>query len=372
MSTIVSTLPKFDHVGSFLRPQRIKDARKQHAEGSITTDELTKIENEEITNLVAKQKEVGLKTITDGEFRRGWWHFDYLAGLEGIEVVETERGVPFHDVETSAFNIRINGKIKFNNHYMLEHFRFLKEVVGNEGHIAKMIIPSPNMIFFREGIGSDFEKQFYSSLEEIYVDLIQAYKDAVTAFYNEGCRYLQLDDTAWALFFDESSRNLVRAFGSDPDELIHQFKHAVNEVTSVKPDDMVMTMHICRGNYKSSYASSGSYDGASEIIFGQLNLDGLFLEFDDSRSGGFEPLRHIKRSDLHVVLGLITTKTPSLEDADAIKARINEAAQYVSLDQLHLSPQCGFASTEEGNLLTEEEQWAKVRHVIDIANSAWK
>ncbi|WP_144554893.1 5-methyltetrahydropteroyltriglutamate--homocysteine S-methyltransferase [Bacillus sp. X1(2014)] len=341
MTKILIRAPfKADHVGSFLRPVRLKQARLQKENGEITAEQLRAIEDEEIIRLVEKQKEVGLSAVTDGEFRRAWWHFDFLAGLEGVELYEAEAGIQFHGVQTKA----------------------------QGDHVAKFTIPSPNMLFFRGVI----EEAAYPNKDEFFDDLIKAYQKAIQAFYEAGCRYLQLDDTSWAVFFSEKGRQQIAEKGYTPEELIKLFTRAINESIANKPEDMVITMHICRGNFKSTYTASGGYDNASEYIFGELKVDGLFLEFDDERSGGFAPLQHVNRKDLQIVLGLITSKFGELEDPELIKARIEEAAKYVDLDQLCLSPQCGFSSTEEGNLLTEEQQWDKVRHVISIANDAWK
>jgi len=356
-----------DHVGSFLRPERIKQARLQKANGEITAEELRKIEDEEIVKLVEKQKEAGLTSISDGEFRRSWWHFDFLENLVGIEGYEAESGIQFNGVKTSSHSIRVVGKVDFDHHPMLEDYKFLHSIVG-ENHVAKMTIPSPNMVFYR----AEVDQSVYRDEEELLVDLVKAYKKAIQAFYDEGCRYLQLDDTSWSAFFSEQGEQILRDKGKDPVQLRNLYARAINESIADRPEDMVITMHICRGNFRSTYTVSGPYDAVSETIFGELQVDGLFLEYDDSRSGGFEPLRHVKRKDLQVVLGLITSKFGELEDVDKIKTRIAEAAEYLPYDQLCLSPQCGFASTEEGNIITEEEQWAKIRHVVKIAGEVWQ
>ncbi|MDR7239215.1 5-methyltetrahydropteroyltriglutamate--homocysteine S-methyltransferase [Neobacillus drentensis] len=364
--TLIKAPYKADHVGSFLRPERLKRARLQKQNGEISAEQLRLIENEEIIRLVKKQKEVGLQAVTDGELRRAWWHFDFLSGLEGVEFIETEKGLQFNGVETRAHGVKVTGKIDFDNHPMLEDYKFLHSIAGD--HVAKFTIPSPNMLIARgQGIG-----EVYDSHEEFVGDLIHAYQKAVQDFYNAGCRYLQLDDTSWASLFSEQGRDKLKKDGHDPETIAQTYARAINESIANKPEDMVITMHICRGNFQSTYTSSGGYDAASEIIFGGLQVDGLFLEFDDERSGGFEPLRHVKRDDIQIVLGLITSKFGKLEDPEKIKARIKEANQYVSLDQLCLSPQCGFASTEEGNRLTDDQQWDKVRHVIRIANDVWQ
>ncbi|MDL4843052.1 5-methyltetrahydropteroyltriglutamate--homocysteine S-methyltransferase [Aquibacillus rhizosphaerae] len=355
-----------DHVGSILRPESLKKARKQRAAGEITAEQLRNIEDEEIIRIVEKQKEVGLQAITDGEFRRTWWHHDFLEGFDGVEGFETDQGIAFHDVETKPRAIKVNGKIDFTNHPMIEDYKFLHQVAGS--HTAKFTIPSPNMLFFRE----KNEEDYYTDEKDLVQDLVKAYQKAIQAFYNAGCRYLQLDDTSWSLFFSENGNNLVRSWGYEPEELRQLFANNINEAIAHRPDDLTITMHICRGNFRSSWVASGGYDPASETIFNGINVDGLFLEYDDERSGGFEPLRYVKRNDLQIVLGLITSKFGELEDAQTIKDRIKEASNYVNLNQLCLSPQCGFASTEEGNIITEEDQWAKLEHVVKIAKDVWK
>lgn len=357
---------KADHVGSFLRPERLKQARSQYENEEITADQLKQIENEEIIKLVEKQKEAGLKSITDGEFRRKWWHFDFLGGLDGVEFYETDKGLSFKGVQTRAHGIKVTAKIGFSTHYMIDHFKFLKSIAGDS--VVKFTIPSPNMLYYRATI----EDGVYSSDEDLFNDLIAAYQGVIQALYDEGCRYLQIDDTSWATSFSEEGIASLKERGLDLEHALQLSARAINESIAKRPNDMLVTMHICRGNFRSTYITSGSYELVSETIFGGLNVDGLFLEFDDERSGSFEPLRHVNRSDLYIVLGLITSKHGALEDADQIKVRIAEATKYVPLEQLCLSPQCGFSSTEEGNILTEEEQWEKIRHVVQIAEDVWK
>ncbi|WP_409288512.1 5-methyltetrahydropteroyltriglutamate--homocysteine S-methyltransferase [Peribacillus sp. SCS-37] len=363
--TILKAPFKADHVGSFLRPERLKQARQKKSAGEITEAELRRIEDEEIIKLVEKQKQAGLSAVTDGEFRRAWWHFDFLAGLKGVELFEPETGLQFKGVQTKAHGLRVTGRIEFEEHEMIGHFEFLQKAAGS--HLAKFTIPSPNMLLLRAVIDEDV----YPEKDQLFTDLVTAYQKAIQAFYEAGCRYLQLDDTSWAAFLSEEGRQKLRERGDDPEELALLFAKAVNEAISKKPSDMAITMHICRGNFRSTYMSSGGYDYVSEIIFGGLDVDGLFLEFDDDRSGSFEPLRHVNRKDLKIVLGLITSKFGELEDPEYIKTRIQEAASYLPIQQLCLSPQCGFASTEEGNILTEEQQWEKIRLVRQIANEVW-
>lgn len=364
LKTITSPF-RFDQVGSLLRSSNLTKAREQFKAGAITQDQLTNVENNEIIRLVEKQKENGVSAITDGEYRRSWWHFDFLGGLDGVEYYEKDKGLDFHQMETRKEGIRVIGKIDFTTHPFIQHFEFLKQHAG--GSVVKQTIPSPNMLIRRV----DMNDEVYQDKEEFKQDIIVAYQKAIQAFYDAGCRYLQLDDTAWADLFSEEGHEKLRAKGLDPAEELKLMQQMINESIANKPEDLTVTMHICRGNYKSNYFTSGGYDYASEVIFGGLNVDGLFLEFDDERSGSFEPLKYVNRTDLKIVLGLITSKTGTLEDKEKIKARIQEAATYVPLEQLCLSPQCGFSSTEEGNILTEEEQWKKLRFVKEIAEEVW-
>ncbi|MER2006844.1 MAG: 5-methyltetrahydropteroyltriglutamate--homocysteine S-methyltransferase [Psychrobacillus sp.] len=356
---------KADHVGSFLRPERLKQARAQFEQKEISQEQLTQVENEEIIKLIEKQKEAGLLSITDGEFRRKWWHFDFLSGLDGVEFYETEQGLSFKGVQTKAHGIKVTGKIGYSTHYMIEHFKFLKEAAGDA--VVKFTIPSPNMLYYRAAI----QEGVYNNDEELFSDLITAYQGFIQAIYDEGCRYLQIDDTSWATSFSEEGLASLKDRGLSLEQALSLSARAINESISKRPADMLVTMHICRGNFRSTYITSGSYELISETIFGGLHVDGLFLEFDDERSGGFEPLRHVNRKDLNIVLGLITSKHGDLEEEELVKARIEEATKYVPKEQLCLSPQCGFSSTEEGNILTEEEQWAKIRHVVQIAKDVW-
>ncbi|RDW16709.1 5-methyltetrahydropteroyltriglutamate--homocysteine S-methyltransferase [Oceanobacillus chungangensis] len=362
---------KADHVGSFLRTEPIKQARADYANGKIDKTSLKEVEDIEIEKLVQKQIEVGLKSITDGEFRRSWWHLDFLSGLEGVEQFETEYVSNFKGAKTRNNAIKVVNKVDFDNHYMVEHFTFLKDAVekyGDGSQVAKFAIPSPNMLFTR--IQGD--EYYNGNREQFYQDTVAAYQKAIQAFYDAGCRYLQLDDTSWIDFVSEERINaVVEKLNMDVGDIINTRVNCLNDAISKKPDDMIITMHICRGNFKSTYITSGGYDHISDAIFADLNVDGLFLEYDDKRSGDFEPLKSFKRDDKVVVLGLITSKFPELEDADMIKDRIKEASKYIPLENLALSPQCGFSSTEEGNILTEAEQWNKISHLINITESVW-
>jgi 5-methyltetrahydropteroyltriglutamate--homocysteine methyltransferase len=362
---------KADHVGSFLRTEPIKAARKAFANGEIDRAALKEVEDREIKKLVQKQIEVGLKSITDGEFRRSWWHLDFLAGLKGVEFFESQYVSAFKGAKTRNNAIKVVGKVDFDQHYMIDHFEFLKQAVekyGDGSQVAKFSIPSPNMLFTR--IQGD--EYYNGKKEEFYNDTVAAYRKAIQAFYDAGCRYLQLDDTSWIDFVsDERITAVVEKEGLNVQDIIKARVACINDVIADKPDDLLITMHICRGNFKSTYITSGGYDHISDAIFAELHVDGLFLEYDDQRSGDFEPLKSFNRPDLTVVLGLITSKLPELENADTIKARINEASESIPLENLALSPQCGFASTEEGNILTEEDQWNKIKHVVNLATSVW-
>jgi 5-methyltetrahydropteroyltriglutamate--homocysteine methyltransferase len=354
-----------DHVGSLLRSERIKRARAQRAAGALTAEALRQIEDEEIVRVVEKQKEIGLQAVTDGEFRRAWWHFDFLENLDGVEGYEADSGIQFHQQQTKSHAIKVTGKLGFTDHPMLEDFRFLQSVAGS--HMAKMTIPSPSMLHFRGTI----EENAYQDHDLFFHDLAETYKKAIRAFYDAGCRYLQLDDTSWAYLCSEEQRAQIRARGWDPSELAARYAKVINQAVSDRPADLAITMHICRGNFRSTWIASGGYEPVAETLFGGLNIDGFFLEYDSDRAGGFEPLRFVERKDLRIVLGLVTSKFGELENPDDLKRRIEEAARFVPPDQLCLSPQCGFASTEEGNLLTEDQQWEKLRLVVDTAREVW-
>lgn len=355
-----------DHVGSLLRPARIKEARSQFARGELTADGLRAIEDEEIRRIVEGQKKTGILAITDGELRRAWWHLDFMENLTGVEGFDAETGYKFHGVETKPHNVRITGKIDFNTkHPFLNHFKFLKGVVGDAGpFVAKQTIPSPNM-FMHLNVR---DNPVYSSLDAYCDDLARTYQKTIKAFYDIGCRYLQLDDVFWAYLSDPKSHEKERAAGNDPQKIIDRCAKTLNMALEGKPRDMAVTMHVCRGNFASTWIYQGGYDAVSKAL-GSVRVDGFFLEFDDERSGGFEPLKYCDTQQ--VVLGLITSKTAQLESPDAIKKRIEAASRYVPLERLALSPQCGFASTEEGNKLTEDEQWAKLKLVVDIAKDVW-
>jgi len=366
MKTVSQSIFRADQVGSLLRSDAIKNARLQRVEGKISAEQLRQVEDTEIARIVEKQKEVGLEAVTDGEFRRAWWHFDFLENLVGVDGYWAGNGIQFQQKQTKSRAIKVTSKLDFGHHPFLEDFKFLHQAAGD--HTAKFTIPSPSMLHFR----GEVDRSVYPDEAEFFDDLAQTYKKGIQAFYDAGCRYLQLDDTAWAYLCSEEQKQQLRAKGLDPDYLIKMYLDTLNKAVADRPDDLKITMHICRGNFRSTWISSGGYEPIAEQLFGHLNIDGFFLEYDNDRSGGFEPLRFVNRPDLSIVLGLVTSKFGELEDKDVIKKRIEEAAQYVDLNQLALSPQCGFASTEEGNLLTEEQQWAKLQHVVEISKDVWK
>lgn len=375
MTKTIKDLAHYDIVGSFLRPEELKKARKDFSEGKISQDELKEIEDRLIDELVEKEKEVGLKAVTDGEFNRGWWHIDFLENLDGVEgyVPQTEYNQQFKGTDAPAYNVRVVGKVKFNpNHPFLKNFSYLKEVADKRNLIAKATIPSPTMLYRQEILANDGSsklKEIYPDIEEFYADLSQTYADAIKAFYDLGCRYLQFDDTNWAFLVDKNKREALLEKGIDPNEATKISKKIINNALANKPDDLVITTHVCRGNHASSWLFSGGYEAVAEDLF-DTDYDGYFLEFDDARSGGFEPLRFVPAGK-RVVLGLVTSKKPELEDKDELKRKIQEATKYVDLDDLALSTQCGFASTEEGNKLTEKDQENKLKLVIETAKEVW-
>jgi 5-methyltetrahydropteroyltriglutamate--homocysteine methyltransferase len=356
-----------DHVGSLLRPAALKEARAKHAAGTISAEDLKAIENREIERLVKKQEDIGLKLATDGELRRSWWHFDFYTGLDGVELYETSHGIQFAGVATKSQGIRVVDEVGFSGHAQIDHFRFLK---ANTRVAAKMCVPAPGTMHFRQGRQA-IAREIYPDLDAFFADLGAAYKKAVRAFYDAGCRYLQFDDTAWAMLCSAFEREQSKKRGDDPDTLPKQYAGLTNLALADKPADLVVTMHSCRGNFRSTWIAEGGYEPVAERLFNDLNVDGYFLEWETERAGGLEPLRYLPKGNKIVVLGLVSSKLATLEGKDDIKRRIEEATKYVPLDQLALSPQCGFASTEEGNLLTEDEQWAKLRLVVEIAQEVW-
>ena len=362
------TIPPFraDHVGSLLRPAALKEAREQRAKGEIDAAALQAIEDREIASVIRRQEDVGLKAVTDGEFRRAFWQIDFLERLDGVQSYEGERKIKFEGKQPRPVLLRTNGKLGFSTHPMLEHFRFVKATTRGT---AKMTIPSPTSLHFRYGREA-IDTSVYPTMAAFYADLGKAYAGAIAAFAAAGCRYLQIDEVNFAYLCDPKLREQVKARGENPDTLPATYADLLNAALEGRPKDMVVTMHLCRGNFQSTFVASGGYDPVAETLFQRIGVDGYFLEYDSERAGGFEPLRMVPKGKT-VVLGLVTSKTGQLESRDALKRRIDEAARHIDLDQLGLSPQCGFASTEEGNLLADAEQWAKLALVVDVARDVW-
>lgn len=361
-----------DVVGSFLRPKSVQQARVRFAHNEISLEELRKVEDAAIADLVAKQKANGLTAVTDGELRRHMWHLDFLAGLGGVDHVTAQAwSVRFEGKQPNAETVVIADKVHFpKDHPFLESFDRLKAIAGDTP--IKYTIPSPMMLHLICCVREVNYKPialYQDNDEGLLADIAQTWTDAMLELYARGCRYLQFDDTSWGEFCSAPKRAAYAERGIDVDALAKRYVACLNRIFAAKPADMTVTIHICRGNFRSTWFSSGGYEPVAETLFGGCKVDGFFLEYDTERAGGFEPLRFI--GDQTVVLGLITSKFPELEDRQAIKDRIAEAAKYVPLDQLCLSPQCGFSSTEEGNILTEEQQWAKVRLVKSIAQEVW-
>jgi methionine synthase II (cobalamin-independent) len=355
-----------DHVGSLLRPESLKAAREKRAKGELAAADLKVIEDREIERAIKKQEEAGLQGVTDGEFRRSWWHLDFLWGLDGVERHVMDTGVAFAGVKTRNEGVRVTGKLGFSGHPMIEHFKFVQ---AHTARVPKITIPAPSAIYGRP-VMTPIDRTVYPELDQFFADLGQAYRKAVRAFADAGCRYLQLDEVFIAMLCDPKYRQQMRDRGDDPERLGEIYANLINTAMSDIPSDMTVTMHLCRGNYKSTYMGTGGYDAVQELLFDKINVHGYFMEYDDPRSGGFEPLRMLPKGKL-VVLGIVTTKSGKLEGKDELKRRIDEAAKYAPLEQLCISGQCGFASTEEGNLLTEDEQWAKLRRIVEVAGEVW-
>ena len=368
MLSMLRTIPPFraDMVGSLLRPAHLKEARAQHERGEITDADLKHVEDAAIIALIAKEEAIGLRGITDGEFRREFWHFDFLAGLDGVEMYHSGQGIKFKGADTKPKSIRVNGKIGFSTHPMIDHFKFLKAHVTQT---PKVTIPSPSVLHFRGGRKA-VPVELYPDMDGFYNDLGLAYKKAVRAFADAGSRYLQLDETNLTYLCDEEQRQMLRDRGDDPDALLPIYAKMINTSISDIPADMRITMHLCRGNFKSLWIAQGGYEPVADVLFNEINVNGYFMEYDTERAGGFEPLRFVPK-DKFVVLGLVTSKSGTLESKDELKRRLDEASKFLPLEQICLSPQCGFASTEEGNLLTEDEQWKKLERIVEVASEVW-
>lgn len=363
---------RYDFVGSFLRPEKLKKARRQFNEGKINAAALKKVEDEAITELVSKIKELGYHVITDGEFRRATWHLDFMWGFDGIGHTPTKTGLPFHGEAAMVDDTYIVGKIGLTGeHPFVDHFRFVK-ALEDENTVAKQTIPSPAQFLaqFTMPFNRGCTEKHYPNEQELVNDIVAVYGKVIDDLYAAGCRNLQLDDCTWGMFADKIGHTLYGTTREGIVEFQKAHKDINNKVIANAPKDMIINTHVCRGNFHSTYASEGAYDSVADILFGEENVNAYFLEFDDERSGGFAPLAKVS-GEKKVVLGLITTKSPVLEDKQLVIDRIHDAAKYIPLERLYLSPQCGFASCEIGNKLTEEEQWAKLRLVKEVAEEVW-
>lgn len=365
----------FEHVGSFLRPEELKEAREAFAKGDLSQEDLTAIEDRLITDLVDKQVAVGLEKVTDGEFRRANWHVDYFWGFEGIEREQYGEGLMFEGVETNDDSAVVTGKISFNKdkHPFIQHYRFLKKLADARGVEAKITIPAPAQCLVELQRGKNIEKALavYPNPKDLVEDVAKAYRESILALYDEGARTVQLDDCTWGVIMDDDFYKTVIKGKVEKDFLRENFLYINNKAIEDLPADLTINTHVCRGNYQSTYATTGPYTPVAETLFGRENAKSYFLEYDNERSGGFEPLAEFKNPDKVAVLGLITTKDGKLEDKEQVISRIREAAQVLPLDQLWLATQCGFASTEEGNLITDQDQWNKLRLVKEIIDEVW-
>ena len=356
-----------DHVGSLLRPAELKEARARRQRGEIDAEALRAIEDRWISEAVLKQQRVGLQSITDGEFRRGWWNFDFLGRIEGIEVVIDPTSQRFAGLDEPRHAPVVRGKLRHARPVMLDDFSYLASITQLT---SKFCIPSPATLYHRGG-RAGISREAYPDLAEFWGDLAAVYRSVIHDLAAAGCRYLQIDDTSFSILCDETFRASCRVRGDDPDALPGVYAKAINDAIAHRPEDMAVTMHTCRGNLKSTWLAQGGYEPVAEEVFNTAAVDGFFLEYDTDRAGGFEPLRYVPPGK-KVVLGLVTTKTPVLEDQDALKRKIDAAAKYVRLSDLCLSPQCGFASTHHGNNLSEDEQWRKLELVVTVAGDVWK
>ncbi|MDP2064461.1 MAG: 5-methyltetrahydropteroyltriglutamate--homocysteine S-methyltransferase [Burkholderiaceae bacterium] len=361
---------RYDHVGSFLRPQYLLEAREQKARGEITPEQLRKVEDKAITEIVKFQEDVGLKSITDGEFRRTYFHLDFLEQLGGVKVGEAMLAVGADGKEHLVPPaIHVVGKVTHAKQIQLADFNYLKSQVS-AGCTPKVSIPSPTMLHFRGG-RAGISRTAYPELDpDFYDDVAKAYGDELRSLSAAGCNYVQMDDTNLAYLCDEKMREAARGRGDDPNELAHRYAAFINKVVAQKPAGMLLAMHLCRGNFKSTHAAAGNYEPVAEALLREMNLDAYFMEYDDERSGDFKPLRYLPKGKT-VVLGLVTTKFGEMESKDDLKRRIDEAARYAPLEQLALSPQCGFSSTVHGNNIAVEAQRAKLRLVIETAQEVW-
>jgi len=355
-----------DHVGSLLRPPELRQARAAAKQGQLSREALRKIEDRCIRDVAAKQEAVGLSVITDGEFRRDWWHIDFLQGFDGVEAVVDPSTAAFHGADEVVPVLTVTGKVRRSRPVMVEPFKFLKSVTTRT---AKLTIPSPSMLHMRGGRPA-ISREAYPDLDPLWADCAQAYREEIRDLAAAGCTYLQLDDVSFAYLCDEQIRDGYRQRGDDPERAPRTYADTINAALRDRPPGLTVTIHTCRGNFKSTWMASGGYDPVAEVVFGGLDVDGYFLEYDTERAGGFEPLRFVPKGK-KIVLGLVTSKSPELESKDTLKRRIEEAARFVPLEDLCLSPQCGFSSTHHGNALTETDQWRKLELIVEVAREVW-
>ena len=357
-----------DHVGSLLRPPDVHAARRRRADGEISATELREIEDEAIADAVRKLEATGMQSITDGEFRRAWFHLDFLQQLDGVAVTGNiaSSSDSAQTVHMTPPKLSVTGPLRHVRDIQVADYEYLASVATAT---PKVSIPSPTMVHFRGGRAA-IDIDAYPDLDEFFADLAACYRAEIAALYAAGCRYLQLDDTNLAYLCDPAMRQGAVERGDDPNELPRTYAELINDALAGRPGDLTVAIHLCRGNYRSTWFAAGGYEPVAEVLFSELGVDAFFLEYDDERSGDFAPLRFVPE-DKTVVLGLITSKRPELEAPDELRSRVDEAAGYVPLERLCLSPQCGFASTVEGNALTEDEQWAKLRLVVDTASRIW-
>jgi 5-methyltetrahydropteroyltriglutamate--homocysteine methyltransferase len=364
------TRPPFraDHVGSLLRPRELTEARAARKAGTLSAEALRTVEDRCIEAAIRRQEELGLRAASDGEYRRAYWHYDFVSGLDGVELYEPDQKIQFKGSFAVPHALRITGKVGWSRAVMVDDYRFVASHV--RGAVPKMTIPSPSVVHFRGGRRA-IDARTYPDLEGFFADLGEAYNKAVAAFGAAGCRYLQLDEVNIAYLCDPEQIEGLKARGEHVENLLQIYAGLLNRAIEGRPDGMVISMHLCRGNFRSTWVASGGYEPVAEVLFNQINSDAYFMEYDSDRAGGFEPLRFVPRGNKVVVLGLVTSKSGVLESKDELKRRIEAASRYVPLEQLALSPQCGFASTEEGNVLTEDEQWAKLRMIVEVAEEVW-
>ena len=366
----MSAPPPFraDHVGSLLRPKVLREARAKWKAGGLSAEGLREVEDRCIAEAIARQEAIGLRAATDGEYRRAYWHYDFVSGLDGVEIYEPAQKIQFQGGVPLGHKLRVNGRIAWSHPVMVDHFAYLKSHVRTA--VPKQTIPAPSVVHFRGGRDA-IDQVAYPTLEPLFADLGAAYAKAVAAFGEAGCSYLQLDEVNIAYLCDPDQIAMLKARGEHVEGLLGIYGDMLNQAIAGKPAGMVISMHLCRGNFRSAWVAKGGYEPVAEVLFNQINSDAYFMEYDTERAGGFEPLRFVPRGGKIVVLGIMTSKTGALESKDDLKRRIDEAAKYLPLEQLALSPQCGFASTEEGNTLTEDEQWRKLERCVEVAREVW-